>query len=184
MSSFDVVPGSVVRDLLTDHAAVLSTVRSTYLQHAAGRTTNPDSYFLRFADQPTSRIIALPARVEMPDGEDVAGIKWISSFPANVALGEPRASAVLVLNSVENGRPYALLEAAGISAARTAASAALAALALDRTHPSGGTVAVIGGGVIARTILDYLLSAGCEVEQVLVHDVDEKSAARLVEHAS
>ncbi|WP_029288536.1 ornithine cyclodeaminase [Cellulomonas sp. HZM] len=183
MSSFDVVPGSVVRDLLRDHDAVRTAVLDAYLQHGRGRTTNPDSYFLRFEDLPSSRIIALPARVEMPDGQDVAGIKWISSFPANVALGEPRASAVLVLNSLENGRPYALLEAAGISAARTAASAALVARALDRTHPGDGTLGVVGGGVIARTTLEHLVSAGSDIDTVLVHDTAQESAQRLVDHA-
>jgi ornithine cyclodeaminase len=173
---FDLVPGETARWILEDdRAAVLAVVADAYQLHAAGNSINPDSYFLRFPDKPDARIIALPAYL----GGDVnlAGIKWISSFPRNIKTRLPRASAVLILNDYETGYPIACLEAATISAARTAASAALAATTLATRPPR--TIAMIGAGVIARTISDYLVASGIRPDSFLVHDLDQSSGESL-----
>ena len=183
MFSFDVVPGKIVKGILDSSAPdLVALVEDTYLRHEDGRTVNPDSYFLRFPDRPDSRIIALPAAADLAGGE-IAGLKWISSFPGNVAAGRPRASAVLILNDLATGYPIALLEAAGISAARTAASAAVAARAVARHLPPDGTVGIVGAGVIARTILRFLHLTGYPCTDVVVHDLDAPSAGRLADFA-
>jgi 2,3-diaminopropionate biosynthesis protein SbnB len=184
MFSFDVVPGKVAKEILdTSATTVVDLVRDAYLRHDAGRTVNPDSYFLRFPERPDARIIALPAFIGLAESP-VAGIKWISSFPANVAKGIPRASAVLIINDYATGYPVALLEAATISAVRTAASAAVAAEAIGRHVPGDGHIAVIGAGVIARTILRYLTATGYPVSDVLVYDLNAESAASLARFAA
>ncbi|MFE5511740.1 2,3-diaminopropionate biosynthesis protein SbnB [Streptomyces sp. NPDC056529] len=179
MHEFSVLAGKDIVELLDgQETEVIDWVEAAYLAHDAGSTVNPDSYFLRFPEKPDARIIALPAFLGGED--DVAGIKWISSFPANTGSGLPRASAVLVLNDYRTGYPFALLESAGISAARTAASAALAATALGggRTR----TVGIVGAGVIARTIARYLAAAGIPLTDVVCHDLDEASARALAGH--
>ncbi|MFJ9566856.1 2,3-diaminopropionate biosynthesis protein SbnB [Streptomyces fuscichromogenes] len=179
MGSLSIVTNAAVtRALAGREEDVLDRVRTTYLRHADGRTVNPDSYFLRFPDKPDSRIIALPAFL---DGENaVAGIKWIASFPANVSQDRQRASALLVLNDYETGYPVAVLESAVISAARTAASAALAVRVLARGEPA--TVGVIGAGYIARTVCGYLDATGAPLRRAICHDTDERSAEALVRH--
>src|SRR5213592_5255426 len=121
-----IINGKTVSDIVrANRGACIRIVREAYLAHADGQSVNPDSFFLRFPEKPDCRIIALPAYIG--DGFQVAGLKWIASYPGNVLRGFPRASAVLVLNDYETGYPFAILESSIISAARTAGSAALAA---------------------------------------------------------
>ncbi|MFG1653254.1 2,3-diaminopropionate biosynthesis protein SbnB [Micromonospora sp. NPDC049275] len=179
MRDFAVLGGGQIVELLAGRETeIIDCVRRAYLTHDAGDSLNPDSYFLRFPEKPDSRIIALPAY--LGGDVNVAGIKWISSFPANVATGIPRASAVIVLNDYGTGYPFAVLEAAGVSAARTAASAALAAATLAVRPPE--SVGIVGGGVIARTICRYLPHAGIAPKDVRCHDIDAASAEALAAH--
>ncbi len=179
---FQVVPHAVAAEALNDSRdAVLAAVEAAYLAHDKGDTVNPSSRFLRFPDRPANRIIALPAYLGGEVG--MPGLKWISSFLGNHELGLPRASAVLLLNDDRTGRPVACLEAAHISAARTAASAALAARAL---RPRGGPVSLgfVGTGVIASTIADYLHHTRLPVTRFVCHDLVPERAQRFVSRAA
>ncbi|MGW3011262.1 2,3-diaminopropionate biosynthesis protein SbnB [Streptomyces sp. NPDC001219] len=174
---FAVIPGSQVHSILTGRERhTIDLVEAAYRVHGEGDTVNPPSYFLRFQDRPSSRIIALPA--SLGGGTRVDGLKWISSFPENVAAGIPRASAVLVLNDYDTGYPLACLESSIISAARTAASAALAADRLSRTpgRTRPKRVGFIGTGLIARHIHTYLAGAGWSFDEVGVHDLSAEYA--------
>ncbi|GHE02799.1 2,3-diaminopropionate biosynthesis protein SbnB [Streptomyces alanosinicus] len=173
--TFAVISGEQVRQALSGRERQLvELVETAYRLHGAGESVNPPSYFLRFPDRPTARIIALPAAIGGPDRVD--GLKWISSFPDNVGAGLPRASAVLILNDHDTGYPFACLESSIISATRTAASAALAAdwLSRGRTRPT--RVGFFGTGLIARYIHTFLAGTGWDFEAVGVHDVSADSA--------
>lgn len=173
--SFAVIPGSQVRGTLQSRERqVIQIVESAYGAHRRGETVNPDSYFLRFPDRPTSRIIALPA--SMGGADPVDGLKWISSFPGNVESGLPRASAVLILNDPATGYPLACLEASVISAVRTAASAALAADWLTRGRGRPARIGFVGAGLIARFTHTYLVGSGWTFEQVGVRDLVDSHA--------
>jgi ornithine cyclodeaminase len=152
--------------------AVCRTVSGAYLAHADGRTSVPHATFLRFPDAPRNRIIALPAYVA--GARPVAGVKWVASFPENVSRGLARASACIVLNSVTDGTPVALVEGAVISARRTAASAAIAAAAL--TAGAGSDVhcgvSLIGCGVINFEVLRFLRVRLPALARVSVYDLD------------
>jgi ornithine cyclodeaminase len=172
---FAVISGAQVDRVLRDNEEhVVDLVEAAYRVHGEGDTVNPPSYFLRFPDRPTSRIIALPASI---GGEvRVDGLKWISSFPDNVEAGIPRASAVLVLNDHDTGYPLACLESSIISAARTAASAALAADRLTRKHGRPVRAGFVGAGLIARYIHTYLAGTGWKFDEIGVHDLSAEHA--------
>jgi 2,3-diaminopropionate biosynthesis protein SbnB len=179
---FHVIDGAAVREIIANsRSALTDQVRDAYLAHDAGEFHNPGSSFLRFADKPDSRIIALPAY--LGGDYDIAGLKWIASFPANIAANVPRASAVLLLNDGASGYPFACLEAAQISAARTAASAVGAAETL-RGGRSAARIAVAGAGVIARTVIDFFAARGWAIDRIDIHDRQDEYAALLAGHAT
>jgi 2,3-diaminopropionate biosynthesis protein SbnB len=169
-------------------AAVLDAVRRAYLSHHAGRTALPHSVFLRFPgtgadrrDSGRDRIIGLPGFLagDGPGGPvdgnggagGVAGMKWVASFPGNLDRGLPRASAVIVTNSPETGRPETFMEGSLISARRTGASAALAAALLpgDRRDRA---VSLIGCGVINFEVLRFLRVSLPALDTVTLFDSD------------
>ena len=173
---FHVVPGSAVKTAIDgNRQKVFEAVEAAYRLHVAGESVNPNSYFLRYPDNPTARIIALPAHL----GGEVkkSGIKWISSFPSNRAGNLARASAVQILNDDTTGYPLACIEASLISATRTAASAALAAEHMSPV-PFDGTLSIIGTGVIARSTVEWLLFRNWKFRNVSLYDVDRNEAER------
>jgi len=177
---FAVISGAQVQQALAGHERqITELVEDTYRLHGAGDSVNPPSYFLRFPDRPSARIIALPASIGGKARVD--GLKWISSFPENVAAGIPRASAVLILNDHDTGYPFACLESSIISATRTAASAALAAdwICASRTgrgQPRPSRVGFFGTGLIARYIHTFLAGNGWSFDEIGVHDLSADSA--------
>ena len=173
---FAVISGGQVQHALRGREKqIVELVEATYRLHGAGDSVNPPSYFLRFPDRPSARIIALPASIG--GRVRVDGLKWISSFPGNVAAGIPRASAVLILNDHDTGYPFACLESSIISATRTAASAALAADWLSRGRPRPARAGFVGTGLIARYIHTFLAATGWSFDQIGVHDLSAGSAA-------
>jgi N-[(2S)-2-amino-2-carboxyethyl]-L-glutamate dehydrogenase len=173
---FAVISGAQVQQALKNREKqIVDLVEATYQLHAAGESVNPPSYFLRFLDRPSSRIIALPASI---GGQvRVDGLKWISSFPDNVEAGVPRASAVLILNDHDTGYPFACLESSIISATRTAASAALAADHLTRNRQRPTRIGFFGTGLIARYIHTFLTGTGWTFDEIGIHDLSAHSAA-------
>ena len=135
--------------------------------------------------QPGSLAQAMPAllRGEAPDGsEDLIGAKWIAGFPANPAIGLPSFHALVLLNDPLTGEPLAVMDAATITAQRTAAitGTAIRHFLPGGTGPHGGPAraAILGAGAQARShlpVLGHLLPA-CAVR---LTDVDGARATAL-----
>lgn len=155
--------------------ALIEIVQRAYRAHAQGASSLPHSIFLKFPDDESNRIIALPAYLGQEFG--VAGVKWVSSFPGNISRGMDRASAVVILNSPLTGRPEAIIEGSIISAKRTAASAALAAQCFHSADDDGD-VGIIGTGLINFEIVKSLLAARPVARTFKVFDLDATRAAQ------
>lgn len=169
-----ILTGNDVAALLTGREAeIMNVVRMAYEAHTEGDSSLPHSLFLHFPNEPRNRIIALPAYLGQEFG--VAGVKWVSSFPANLAKGIDRASAVVILNSPLTGRAEAVIEASLINAKRTAASAALAAQFL-RDGADYSTLGAIGCGFVNYEVMRFLSVACPEIKSVLIYDLDSARA--------
>jgi len=133
---------------------------------------------------------AMPAllRGEAADGStDLIGVKWIVGFPANPSIGLPTYHAMVMLNDPGTGEPLAVMDAAAITAERTAAISGTAIRHfLPRDAGSGGRatrIAVLGAGVQARShmpVIGHVLPGA----HVRLTDVDGTRASAVAREAS
>jgi ornithine cyclodeaminase len=84
------------------------------------------------------------------------GVKLVSLFPGNVAAGFSSHLGLVLLFEPEHGRPVALLDAAELTAIRTAAVSGLATRLLARED--AGDLAILGAGEQARSHLEAMLA--------------------------
>jgi ornithine cyclodeaminase/alanine dehydrogenase len=71
---------------------------------------------------PDAFIHAMPAYIPSMRS---AGIKWVSGYPENFKRGLPYITGLMILNDVDTGIPYAIMDCAWITAMRTGAASAL-----------------------------------------------------------
>jgi alanine dehydrogenase len=115
----------------------------TYRSMAAGRVELPPKIGIH--PRPDSFIHAMPAYLA---DSDVAAIKWVSGYPGNDARGLPYISGLIVVNDADTGVPEAIMDAAEITAARTAAASGACVRAFS---PEGWSrVAILGCGEQGR----------------------------------
>ncbi len=100
---------------------------------------------------PDAFIHAMPAYIPAMRS---AGIKWVSGYPENYKRELPYITGLLILNDVETGIPYAMMDCTWITAMRTGAASALSAKYLAR--PESATVGILACGVQGRTNLEAL----------------------------
>lgn len=169
-----VLKGHEVSQLLVNREQeLIDVVQRAYTAHGTGNSSLPFSSFLRFPNESQQRIIALPAFLGADF--DVAGIKWVASFPRNLGKGMARASAIVVLNSPQTGKPEVIIEGSVINGKRTAASAALAATFLQGKRKAS-RVGIIGCGFINLEVVRFLLASNPEISELLLFDLDSARA--------
>ena len=148
---------------------LIDLVAQAYVTHSQGHSRLPQSEYLRFPGMERERIIPKAGYLGGP--HPAAGIKWIASFPDNVSKGLPRASALMLLNSLETGRPTTVMEGSLISGQRTAAGVALAARLLHHA-PEVRCLGVVGCGPINSESLRFILADARPVRAIGLFDLD------------
>jgi ornithine cyclodeaminase/alanine dehydrogenase-like protein (mu-crystallin family) len=138
-------------------------------EHAAGQTLMPPKLELNLS---SAFLHAMPAVVSNLG----AGIKWVSYSPTNRTRGLPNSSALLVLNDVESGLPYCVLDALSATYARTAACALVAMGHLSRQPVR--IISLVGAGQMAQTLVPFFDEALPELEEFRVLTRGAESARR------
>jgi ornithine cyclodeaminase/alanine dehydrogenase-like protein (mu-crystallin family) len=143
-------------------------VRDAFVLHARGEWTMQPKVYV--ANYPAGDFRAMPAL-----GGGHALLKWVTSFPGNPARGLPTVSGLVLLSSAETGELAAVLDAAAVTALRTAAAGVIAAETLGRV---GGTTAVVGLGVNGAETARLFRERGAEP---FVWDVDPERLAAMAQ---
>ncbi|HET6684035.1 MAG TPA: ornithine cyclodeaminase family protein [Gaiella sp.] len=143
-------------------------VRDAFVLHARGEWTMQPKVYV--ANYPAGDFRAMPAL-----GGGHALLKWVTSFPGNPARGLPTVSGLVLLSNAETGELAAVLDAAAVTALRTAAAGVIAAETLGRV---GGTTAVVGLGVNGAETARLFRERGAEP---FVWDVDPERLAAMAQ---
>ena len=142
---------------------IIDLLEKAFLEKGNGRVEMPPKPGIH--TMPDAFIHAMPAYIPSMKS---AGIKWVSGYPENFKRGLPYITGLMILNDVETGIPYAILDCSWITAMRTGAASALSAKYLAR--PESETVGILASGVQGRTNLEALACL-FPVKQVYAYDV-------------
>jgi alanine dehydrogenase len=151
-------------------AEAIDRVRAAFVAHHRGDWAMPPKVYLD--SPPHGDFRAMPAR-----GDGYALLKWVTSFPGNPARGLPTVTGVICLSDADTGEPVMLLDARAVTALRTGAVAAVAALAL--AHADARAVGIVGCGLNGAWVARCLAAAG--YPEGVCHDPDEAAAQRLAD---
>jgi ornithine cyclodeaminase/alanine dehydrogenase len=129
-----------VAGLLPSPLEQLDLVEQTYRTMADGGVELPPKPAIH--PRPNAFIHAMPAYLR---DEDVVALKWIAGYRANKARGLPYLNGLIILSDPETGIPSVVMDAAEITATRTAAASGVC---IRRWAPSKWrTAAILGCGV-------------------------------------
>ena len=144
-------------------------VREAFVAYARREWSMPPKVYV--TNYPAGDFRAMPAI-----GGGHALLKWVTSFPGNPARGLPTVTGLVLLSDADDGRLLAVLDAAAVTALRTAAAAVLAADTLCR--PGASSYAVVGCGVNGAETARMLVAHGVTP---LLWDVDESRRRAVAE---
>jgi len=155
-------------------------VRDAFMAYARGEWAMPPKVYV--TNYPAGDFRAMPAI-----GGGHALLKWVTSFPGNPARGLPTVTGLVVLSDADDGRLLAVLDAAAVTALRTAAAGVLAADTLCRAEAS--SYAVVGCGVNGSETARMLVAHGAkpilwDVDESRRHVVAERLGAQVASSAA
>jgi ornithine cyclodeaminase/alanine dehydrogenase-like protein (mu-crystallin family) len=165
-----------VRGVGLDLRTIVGLLETAFREKGEGRVEMPPKPGVH--TRPDAFIHAMPAFIPALRS---AGVKWVSGYPDNHRLGLPYITGLLILNHVDTGVPYAVMDCTWITAYRTAAASALSARYLAR--PDSRTVGILACGVQGRTNLEAM-AVEFQVTRAFAYDVRPDVQRRFADEMS
>jgi ornithine cyclodeaminase/alanine dehydrogenase-like protein (mu-crystallin family) len=128
----------------------IAVTRAAFARHQVGEWAMPPKLYLN--SRPYGDFRAMPAL-----GEGLAILKWVTSFPGNRGSQYPTVTGIVCVSDARTGELLMLMDAQAVTALRTGAAAAVAAIALG---PAGRDVGIIGCGIHGAWVARCLHVAG------------------------
>ena len=164
-----VIDGERVLKAVSAERAI-HAVREAFVRHTRGEWTMPSKVYV--SNPPHGDFRAMPAQ-----GDGLAILKWVTSFPGNRDRGLPVVVGTILVSDATDGRWLALIDGTAVTALRTGASAAVAAAALARQDAR--SVGIVGCGLHGAWAARCLRAAGYSTG--ICSDRDESAARRLAD---
>jgi N-[(2S)-2-amino-2-carboxyethyl]-L-glutamate dehydrogenase len=151
----------------------VSAVRDALRLHGTGETCLPAEAYLAWDEPGGGRARTLNMPGMLGGSVNAIGTKIINGNPRNVERGLPRASGLTMLFDRESAQIVCLLDAAYISALRTAA------VCIDKLHTSAPLrLGVCGAGYLAYQHIQ-LVATRRAIGETTIYDVKRERAERL-----
>jgi ornithine cyclodeaminase/alanine dehydrogenase len=165
-----------VEEVALDMRTIIAFLETAFKEKGQGKVEMPPKPGIH--TQPDAFIHAMPAFIPAARS---AGLKWVSGYPENYKRDLPYISGLLILNDVETGLPYAVMDCTWITAYRTGAASALSAKYLARLDSQ--VAGILACGVQGRTNLEALATL-FPLRRVYAYDILPGAQARYVEEMS
>jgi ornithine cyclodeaminase len=170
-----VIKGEDVRRLLP-YGDCVEAVAAAMRAVSAGRTIMPLRQIMRLPGG-QGALGTMPGYLGDPE---CFGIKLLSLFPGNPAVGLSSHLGLYVLCEAGHGRPVAVMEASSLTAVRTAAASVVATRALARADSK--VLAIIGTGEEAVSHIEAFRAVR-PFERLLVWGRNHAASQSLADHA-
>ena len=157
--------------------APLSLVVSAFKQNENGDVLLPDKISQIFDVKTQNRINCMPATLI---SDKLCGVKWVSVFPENPKKGLSNVGGNILLSEIETGKTISIMDAAYITAVRTAAVGAVAAEYLAKADSE--TIGFIGAGEQAQMHFDMLKTVFPNLKVCYVSSRTDKTSETFIEN--
>jgi len=152
-----------------DMGSCISLMKQAQIDQYSQTANCPPRSFMPLLNN--GQLLIMPAA-----SADVVGTKLLTLSPANSSKDIPVIQGVILLFDVNTGSPIATIDAASVTAIRTAAASAAATDVLATQHAK--SLAIIGSGVQAKSHIEAMMCIR-ELDRIRIYSRNRASALLL-----